>query len=323
MKQRLSGLIAATFTPMGEDGSLNLGAVPSMVNHLRNQGIAGLYVVGSTGEGVSLSSEERRAVAETFVEAADGRMPVVVQVGHNSLAEARQLAAHAQQIGATAISATPPSYFKPDSVETLAACMAESAAGAPATPFYYYHVPHMTGVGLSMLDFLHVAAERMPTLAGIKYTATTMQEMVACIGAADGRFEILHGVDEMLLAGLAMGAGGAVGSTYNYAAPIYRHMIQAFSRGDLDEARLWQGRSCAMVRIILQYRALASQKALMAMIGLDCGPTRLPVPYLTEQERVDLRDKLTAIGFFDWIAPATVSAAAKTCTMAIKGTRRA
>lgn len=307
MEKRLNGLIAATFTPMHEDGSLNLTPIPAMVEHLLTHGIAGLYVVGSTGEGVSLTNDERRKAAEAFVQAAGGRMAVVVQVGHNSLFEARQLAAHAQGIGATAISATPPSYFKPDTPETLAACMAEIAAGASETPFYYYHVPHMTNVGLSMLGFLKAASECMPTLAGIKYTAPTMQELLACIEAFDGKFEILHGVDEMLLSGLASGATGAVGSTYNYAAPIYRHMIRAFSQGNLDEARLWQSRSCEMVRVILQYRSLASQKAVMAMIGLDCGPTRLPIPSLTEQECTALRDKLAAMGFFDWIGTATAA----------------
>lgn len=307
MNTKLSGLIAATFTPMHQDGSLNLTIVPAMVEHLLNQGIAGLYVVGSTGEGVSLTGDERREAAEAFVQAVNGRMAVIVQVGHNSLFEAKQLATHAQQIGATAISATPPSYFKPDTAETLAACMAEVAAGAPDTPFYYYNVPHMTGVNVSMLGFLNAAAKCMPTLAGIKYTAPTMQELVACIEAANGKYDILHGVDEMLLSGLASGAAGAVGSTYNYAAPVYRRMIRAFLQGNLHEARLWQRRSCEMVRVILQYRGLASQKAVMAMIGLDCGPTRLPVPGLTEHEAADLRNKLTAIGFFDWIAPTTSS----------------
>lgn len=303
MRKRLTGLIAATFTPMHADGTLNLDAVTPLVDHLFREGIAGLYVVGSTGEGVSLSGHERRATAEAFVWASAGRLPVVVQVGHNSLAEARQLATHAQQIGATAISATPPHYFKIDSAETLVACMSEVARGAPAMPFYYYHVPHLTGVGINMLDFLRIAGQRLPTLAGIKYTAPTVYEMQACMEFADRRFDILHGVDEMLLAGLTIGLGGAVGSTYNFAAPVYRRVIQAFSDGDLDEARLWQARSFDMVRVIVRHCGLAGQKAVMKLIGLDCGPTRLPIPGLTENEQSELRDELTAIGFFDWIRP--------------------
>ena len=301
---RLTGLIAATFTPMRADRTLNLDLVPAMVDHLATQGIGGLYVVGSTGEGVSLAGAERRAAAEAFVAAAKGRMPVVVQVGHNSLAEARELASHAEQIGAAAISATPPHYFKPDSLETLAACVAEVAGGAPETPFYYYHVPHISGANFSMFEFLRVAAERLPTLAGIKYTAPTLYDMQACINYDHGRFDILFGVDEMLLAGLAMGARGAVGSTYNYAAPLYRRVIREYSTGDMDEARLWQERAAAMVRVILRHRGLAGQKAVMQLIGLDCGPTRLPVADISDSERIVLRTELAALGYFEWIRPA-------------------
>ena len=308
MNKRLTGLIAATFTPMRADGTLNLDAVAPMVDYLLHQGMGGLYVVGSTGEGVSLTGQERRDTAEAFVRAADGRTPVVVQVGHNSLNEAHQLAAHAQQIGASAISAVPPSYFKPDSVETLTACMAEIASGAPATPFYYYHVPHITGATFSMFDFLRIAGERIPTLAGIKYTAPTIYEMQACLEFADGRFDILHGLDEMLLAGLAVGVGGAVGSTYNYAAPLYHRVIKAFSRGDMEIARIWQARAIEMIRVILRHRGLAGQKAVMKLIGFDCGPTRLPVPGLKESEQSALREELAATGYFDWIVPEKLSA---------------
>ena len=108
---KLEGLIAATFTPMNSDGSLALSRVAPMVDRLISDGVSGLYVCGSTGEGPSLSTQERFEVAASFVSASRGRVPVVVQVGHNSLAEAATLAAHAERIGAQAISATPPSYF--------------------------------------------------------------------------------------------------------------------------------------------------------------------------------------------------------------------
>ena len=135
---RREGLIAATYTPLRSNGSLNLDRVPPLVEHLLGDGVGGLYVCGSTGEGVSLTGDERRAVAEAYTAAAAGRVAVIVQVGHNSLAEARSLAEHAQQIGADAISATCPSYFKISTAELLVDCMAEAAAGAPDLPFYYY-----------------------------------------------------------------------------------------------------------------------------------------------------------------------------------------
>ncbi len=301
MKQRYTGLIAATFTPMHEDGTLRLDRAAPMVEFLQRSGIQAIYVVGSTGEGVSLSVRERREAAEAFVRAAKGRLPVIVQVGHTSLTEARELAAHAQDIGADAVSAVPPFYFKPSSAANLADCMAQIAGGAPKLPFYYYHIPAITSVGLDLVDFIRIARKRMPTFAGIKYTAPTVHEYMACVAEAGDDLDIFWGVDEMLLCGLAAGAKGAVGSTYNYAAPVYRRLIDAFERGNLEEAREWQARSVEMIRRILDAGGLSAQKAVMQLIGQDCGPTRLPLPQLSKDQIERMGARLREIGYFEWV----------------------
>src|SRR5262249_39706172 len=142
-----------------------------------------------------------------------------------------------------AIAALSPSYFKPRSVEALVACCAEVASAAPALPFYYYDIPTMTGVSLPMPDFLAAGAERIPTLAGLKFTNSDRRAYRRCLHAGGGRFDLPWGYDEMLLAALAVGAKGAVGSTYNYAAPLYRRVMAAFAAGDLATARREQYRS--------------------------------------------------------------------------------
>jgi len=301
MKQRYTGLIAATFTPMHEDGTLRLDRAAPMVEFLQRSGIQAIYVVGSTGEGVSLSVRERREAAEAFVRAAKGRLPVIVQVGHTSLTEARELAAHAQDIGADAVSAVPPFYFKPSSAANLADCMAQIAGGAPKLPFYYYHIPAITSVGLDLVDFIRIARKRMPTFAGIKYTAPTVHEYMACVAEAGDDLDIFWGVDEMLLCGLAAGAKGAVGSTYNYAAPVYRRLIDAFARGNLEEAREWQARAGELIRRIRDAGGLAAQKAVMQLIGQDCGPTRLPLPQLSKDQIERMGARLREIGYFEWV----------------------
>jgi N-acetylneuraminate lyase len=303
MCSHLSGLIAATFTPMRADGSLNLAMAKPIVDHLLASGVSGLYVCGSTGEGPLLTTEERKATAAAYVEAAAGRLPVVVQVGHSSVVEARQLAEHAEQIGADATSAVAPYYFKPTSVEVLVDCLAEIAGGAPELPFYYYHIPELSGVRVDPLELLASVSARVPNFAGIKYTAPTVDEYQALLTAEDGRFCILFGRDEMLLSGLAVGAPGAVGSTYNFAAPLYRRVIAAYERSDVREAQRWQGAAVAMVRVILRYRGQAGLKAMMGILGLDCGPNRLPVVGLNADEVANMRRELAAIGFFDWIKP--------------------
>lgn len=300
MTQRLTGLVAATFTPLHADGSLNLDAIGPMVDLLVAQGIAGLYVCGSTGEGPLLTTEERLAASQAYVQAAGGRLPVVVHVGHSSPAEARSLAAHAQKIGATAISAVSPWYFKPGSVDVLVRCLAEVAAGAPQLPFYYYHIPSLTGVALDMVEFLRQAPAKIPTLVGLKYTAPTVDELQACLDFEGGRFDVLFGRDEMLLSGLAVGARGAIGSTYNFAAPLYRRLIAAFERNDLAAARECQARSVAMIRIVLKSQTLSICKYLMKLLGVDCGPVRLPLLTVDRDEEVRIEKELRAVGYFDW-----------------------
>lgn len=303
MEYRLTGLLAATYTPMDATGRLDLGKVPPLVNRLIGEGVTGLYVCGSTGEGASLTGAERRAVAQSFVDATRRRIPVVVQVGHNSVAEAAVLAGHAQEIKADVVSAVAPSYYKIGTVDVLVECMAEIAGAAPDLPFYYYHIPALTGAALDMVQFLEQAAARIPNLAGIKYTCPTVHEYQVCRDFAGGQFDIVWGVDEMLLSALVAGAQGAIGSTYNIAASLYQRLFAAFESGNLQEARQLQYQAITMIRTIFQFPFHPAMKQIMKMLGTDCGRCRLPQPKLSDGEVADLHGKLDQIGFFNWARP--------------------
>jgi N-acetylneuraminate lyase len=297
---RFTGIIAAGFTPMLDNGDLNLVKVPSIVNQLINEQIKGFFVCGSTGEGPSLTTEERQKVAAAYVDASAGRVPIIVHVGHNSLRDAQTLATHAQDIGADAISLVPPSYFKPKSIEALVSFMAEVAACAPKLPFYYYHIPGITDVNIDVIELLRVGGERIPTMAGIKYSKTTVYEMQACVEMDNGRFNVLFGSDEMLLSGLCGGAHGAIGSTFNFAAPLYNKIVDAFAKNNITEAQRLQGLAVQMVNVIMRFDAQPSLKAMMSLIGLDCGPSRLPLVTLKPYEVDKLRRDLEAIDYFEW-----------------------
>ena len=151
-------------------------AVAAMVDFLLSQQLNGLYVCGSTGEGMSLSTTERKAVTREYCQAVNKKVPVIAQVGHNCLSEACELARDAQQAGVDVISATCPSYFKIDNVDLLIDCMAPIAAAAPELPFYYYHIPALTGSQIDMVEFLQKGSARIPNLVGLKYTATALHE---------------------------------------------------------------------------------------------------------------------------------------------------
>jgi N-acetylneuraminate lyase len=303
MQVHYTGLFAAVFTPMYPDGSVNPAQIQPLVDYMVGAQISGLYVCGSTGEGPSLSSDERRTVAAAYVEASAGKLPVIVQVGHNSLAEARALASHTQAIGADAISALPPSYFKFRSVETLIDCLSEIASAATNLPFFYYHIPSMTGMDFDMVEFLRLGCERLPNLAGIKYSEPSIDEYQSCLRFANHRFSILFGCDEMLLSALSVGAAGAVGSTYNFAGPLYNRIIKAFGRGDLTEAQKYQALAVEMIRILSRYRGQPAFKAAMKLVGVDCGPSRLSLKTLRAEEVKAMEAELDEIGFFDWAVP--------------------
>jgi len=299
MQKRLDGLVAAVFTPMQADGSLNLAQVGPMVDYLISHGVNAIFACGSTGEGPLLTVAERRDTAAAYVEAAARRLPVIVHVGHSSPAEARGLAAHAQQIGADAVSAVAPWYFKPASVEALIACLAEITAGAPELPFYYYHIPSLTGVGLDVVELLRCGGDRLPTMVGVKYTAPTVDELQALLEFDGGRYDVLFGRDEMLLSALSVGVRGAIGSTYNFAALLYRRLIDAFDREDLREARACQSRAVAMIRLLLRHGGLPAFKAIMKWLGLDCGPVRPPLLPPDVEDLAQIKRGLDALGCFE------------------------
>ncbi len=298
----LHGLIAAPHTPFAADGSLNLAIVEKQAAHLLANRVTTAFVGGTTGETHSLALAERRALAQRWTEVARGTpLRVIVHAGSNCLADARVLAAQAQELGATAVAAMAPSYFKPASVDALVSCMADIASAAPALPFYYYEIPMFTGIVLSPSEFLEKGAQRIPNLAGLKFTSNNMVEYQLCLRAAGGKFDVAFGYDEMLLAALALGARGAVGSTYNFAAPVYHRVIAAFERGDLDAARREQFHSVQLVQVLYRYGFMGATKAVMAMLGVDVGPARLPIASLTAEQAGKLRGDLEKLGFFEWI----------------------
>jgi N-acetylneuraminate lyase len=286
---------------MYPDGTINFSKVPEIVNLLIDNKVKGMFVCGSTGEGPSLTTEERKQLAEAFVKAADKRLLVFVHVGHNSITEARQLAEHALQIGADCISATPSTYFKVDSIDLLVQCLQEIAKGAPSLPLYYYNIPALTGISLDMVKLLEKAGEAIPSFAGIKYTAPLIHDYQACVNFSNNKYDILYGTDEMLLGALATGARGFIGSTYNFVAPLYNAIMDEFKKGNVKEAQRLQYISVEMVRVIVKFGGLRAQKAMMKLIGLDCGNVRYPLSPFKEHEYKLLETDLRNIGFFDWI----------------------
>ena len=303
MTPPLHGLVAATHTPFHADGTLDLAGVERQAERLAADGVAAVFVGGTTGESHSLTAGERLALAERWADVVRGAgLRLVVHVGANALGDATAFAAQAATLGADAISALAPTHFKPASLELLVEWCAAVAAAAPGTPFYYYDIPGLTGVRFPPAAFLAAAAERIPTLAGIKVSNPDLVAYQQCLHlprAGGGRFDLPWGTDECLLAALVLGAKGGVGSSYNFAAPLYRRLIAAFGRGDLAAAREEQWRSVRLIALLAGFGYLAAAKATMGFLGCEVGPARPPHANLTPSDRDRLRAGLEELGFFD------------------------
>ncbi|WP_266202428.1 dihydrodipicolinate synthase family protein [Pontibacter kalidii] len=300
--KHLQGLIAAPFTPMRADGSLNLALIPAYYNLLKTNGNTGAFICGSTGEGVSLTLDEKKRVAEAWAEATKGddEFKVITLVGGTCLQDAIDLSKHAQSIGLYAVSFTAPSYFKPASVQLLAECCKAVADAVPQMPFYYYHIPVLTGVGFQMIDLLAEVDGKVPNFKGIKYTHEDFMDFLSCLQFGDGKYDMLWGRDENLLSALVLGAKGGVGSTYNYAAPLYTRLIDAYNKGETDEARKLQQQSIDMIRLLGKYGGIATGKAYMKLIGLDCGEFRLPVRNMSTAQFKSFKEDVAALGFEEY-----------------------
>lgn len=304
LKTSITGLVAAPHSPFHADGTLNLAVVEKQAAHLLAKGVNTAFICGTTGESEALTFDERRALVDRWFEVTRGTaLNVIVHVGSNSVAASRAFAEQAQARRATGIAAFAPNYFKPRTVALLVDCCAEIASAAPETPFFYYDIPSMTGVTLPVPEFLEQASERIPNLAGAKFTNPDMMNYQRALRSCGGALNILWGFDEMLLAAFALGARGAVGSTYNFAAPIYNRLLKAFAAGDLATAREEQYRSVQLITTLVARGFMASTKATMKMIGVDVGAPRLPNNKLSAAEEASLRGDLEKLGFFDWIKP--------------------
>lgn len=298
---KLHELVAATHSPCHANGSLAPAVVATQAAFLAANGIRTVFITGTTGESHSVTCAEKIEIYQAWKEASQATgLAVIAQVGGNCIEDAKILARRAEQLGFKAISALAPAYYKPANLSSLIDCCAVIAAEAPATPFYYYHIPALTGLLLPMEQFLIEAPARIPTLAGIKFTNPDLVSYRRSLDIAGDAFDLPWGVDETLLAGLATGARGGVGSTYNWAPQLYFDLIAAHEKGDLAEARRLQSISIAMIDAIAATGFLGTAKALMGRLGIPVGPARLPLGNPTAAQIDALMVRLDELGFASW-----------------------
>lgn len=295
-------LIAAPHTPCRDDGALAEDRVAAQARFLRGLGVDGVFVAGTTGEGPSFDRDERQRLAAAWAKAARAEgLGLWIHVGADALGDAWQLAAHAAELRADGIAALAPRYFRPRTVDELVDWLAAIAEAAPRVPFLYYDIPAFTGVALPTAEVMVACRERLRSFGGVKFTNPDLAELQRCLAVAAPGEDVLFGTDEALLAAAALGCSGAVGSSYGFAAPLYRCALAAQERGEHEESARWQRRAIAWIDALVAHGYLRSAKATVGMLGCELGPVRAPLRPLTSAQRDALRRDLDALGVRQWL----------------------
>lgn len=299
--EKIKGLIDAPFTPFLENGDVNLEPIERYAKMLSRNGMKGVFINGSSGEGYMLTPKERMLLAERWVSVAPEGFKVIVHVGSCCLRESVELARHAQEIGAWGVGSMAPPFPHIGRIEELVKYCEQIAAAAPNLPFYYYHIPAFNGAYLPMLDLLKAVDGRIENFAGIKYTYESLYEYNQCRLYANGKYDMLHGQDETMLASLAQGgAEGCICGTTNYNGRELVAIQKDWKEGRLEDARKHQNYGQEVINVICRYRGnIVGGKRIMKLIGFDLGPNRVPFRNLTDEEELAMKKELEAIDFFN------------------------
>jgi len=226
------------FTPLNQDLSVNLDIIPDYAQYLKKKKLSAVLVNGTTGEGMSMSVEERKATAEKWVEAGKKfDLEVMVQIAGAPSPDVVALAKHAEEIGVKSVLCLPELYFKPKTEEELVDYLYAISLHCPNVAVLYYHIPSFTRLNLFMPKFCKLARERIPNFAGIKYTSGDLEKIVPTV---DGPEAIFIGSDLILTAALALGFDSAIMTTLNIYPEIAHGIVGAMKEGDLIEARQLQ-----------------------------------------------------------------------------------
>ncbi|MHB9034384.1 MAG: dihydrodipicolinate synthase family protein [Anaerolineae bacterium] len=290
-----SGIWPALVTPLTAEGQVNVAVAEKLVNDLVACGISGLYVCGGTGEGVLLDPAVRRSMAEVALGASSGRVPVMVHIGAINTETAVGLAQHASLIGADAISAVPPFYYSVPFSATIAHYRA--ILNAANVPLYVYYIPGATGNPMTPEQLLELCA--LDGVAGFKYTSQDLFAFTRIMAMRDPeKVNVLSGPDELFLPCLALGADGAIGTTYNFMPRLYIDIMGSYQHGEVSEARQLQLIATTIITKLLPLGAIAATKALLPLLGYQVGYGVPPLPRIEGNQVDELREQLDQAGLF-------------------------
>lgn len=291
-KSMFHGIFPALVTPYTKSGEINEASLRALVSLNLGKGVRGFYVGGSTAEAFMLSLPERKRILEIVADENGGRGTLISHVGAIGTDHSIELALHAREVGVDAVSSIPPFYYGFSRDEVVAHYLA--LVEAADLPLILYNFPANAGFRLTtqLIERLRGADER---IVGLKHTSMDLYDLERFTGI-DEDFVVLSGHDEVLLGALAMGAHGAIGSTFNVMPELYIEMMSSFERGEVAAARALQRRANAFIGHMVGSTGLPQVKAALELLGIECNGCRRPILDLEPQARSRIEQTMVDIG---------------------------
>ena len=285
MNEKFQGIFPALLTPFDENGKVNKKVLEEITEYNINKGVDGFYVGGSTAEAFLLTEDERVEVMKIVSGVARGRATLIAHIGCISTTQAIQLAKKAKEFGYDAISSVAPFYYKFSFAEIKKYYF--DIVDAVDLPMLIYNFPAFSGVTLTADNISEFLQD--DRFLGVKHTSNDYFAMEQFKSAFPDKV-VYNGFDEMFMSGLAMGADGAIGSTFNVMAEKFIKLRQLFKENKVEEARKVQKEANVIIRALCKVGVMQGEKALMDALGFDMGPARAPFLPLTEEQKKELLD---------------------------------
>lgn len=283
MTSQLRGILPALVTPFEESGSVHVRSLEKLLERVYQAGADGVYVCGSTGEGLALPARARQLVAEIALKHSPPGKQIIAHIGAATLEETIALTKHASSVGVTAISSLPLAGMRPQDLADFYGAVAHHAS----VPLVAYYFPAFTGSELSIDQLERIC--RIPGVTGVKFTDYDLYKLSLL---AARNIAVFNGRDEVLAAGLLMGASGGIGSIYNVVPHRFVELFRMASSGQWENARTLQRRINQLITVLLSFPLLPAIKQVLGWRGIECGRT-LKCPHeLTPEQKEALAREL-------------------------------
>lgn len=287
--EKIKGVIPALVTCFDEEENFDEKRMRSVVNYLLTQNVDGLYLTGSTGEAFLMTPNERKQVVEVVVDEVKGKIPIIVHVGSIGTKVSIDLAKHAYEVGADAISSVPPFYWK-FSNDDIYNYYYDITQASPL-PMLVYNIPLAGAIGYDMIKRL----ASIEGVRGIKYTDSTHYVMLRIKEEIGTDFMVYSGMDEMAISGLAFGADGVIGSFYNLMPEVHHDIVMAVANNDIERAARKQSIANKIILLALEYDMISLMKCMMRWMGVDAGYSRRPFTNYRGEEEERIKDRFRSL----------------------------